>query len=386
MGMKQHWMKCYVCFSNRALSAVKEISFVGIGVLYGTCIILIRKVAYTQMKKLSFIVPLYNSAKWLEKCLYSVLNQDIPESEMEIICVNDGSPDNSVELAREIGKKHPCIIVLDQENQGPSGARNNGMRHATGKYLCFVDPDDFVESNVYGKLVKQMEDENLDVLRFNYQIVDEDYKPVEKREFEKRFDYSPKLMSGAEFIATRLDIACNIWRYMYRREIITENGIWCFTGDYYDDTPWLPLVLLKAERMNICDTKAYNYLERADSLVKTKQSNMIIRKSDGVILLLKYLEDERRSIVDSQLSVDDRWRESVIEWYKMVEAHAIVSLLTNIGAHLFATRHDYVRKLQELQVLPLSTRSITHQMHRKVRIANINPMLLVWMVHLRNWR
>ena len=113
-----------------------------------------------KMKTLSFIIPLYNSAQWLQKCLYSVLNQDIPESEMEIICINDGSPDDSADIAREIAKEHPSIIVIDQENQGPSGARNNGMRRATGKYLCFVDPDDFVEPNVYGGLIRQMEEQH----------------------------------------------------------------------------------------------------------------------------------------------------------------------------------------------------------------------------------
>ena len=337
------------------------------------------------MKVLSFIVPLYNSAKWLEKCLFSILDQDIPESEMEIICVNDGSPDNSADMAREIGKNHPCIIVLDQENQGPSGARNNGMRHATGKYLCFVDPDDYVEPNVYGKLVQQMEDENLDMLRFNHQCVDENYQPVDKPAFEKTFDYSPKLMSGAEFLATRLDIACNIWRYMYRRKIITENGIWCFTGDYYDDTPWLPLVLLKAERLNICDTEAYDYLERSDSLVKTKQVNMIIRQSDGFLLLLKYMEDERKKIVDGILPVDEKWKDGVIAWYKKMEAHAVISLLTNIGVHLFATRNNYVNKLQKLQVFPLSKITDSKKTLRKIRLANIHPLILVWFIHLKNY-
>ena len=130
------------------------------------------------MKKLSYIIPLYNSAEWLEKCLYSVLNQDIPKSEVEIICVNDGSPDNSADIVREIAKEHPCIIVIDQENQGPSGARNTGMRAATGKYLCFVDPDDFVQPMVYGRLVQQMEEEQLDMLRFNYQVVNEHYEII----------------------------------------------------------------------------------------------------------------------------------------------------------------------------------------------------------------
>ena len=336
------------------------------------------------MKKISFIIPLYNSAKWLEKCLYSVLNQDIPESEMEIICVNDGSPDNSADLAREIGKEHPSIIVIDQPNQGPSGARNTGMKAATGKYLAFVDPDDFVEPNVYGKLVKQMEDEQLDMLRFNYQIVDEDYKPVEKREFEKQFDYSPKLMSGAEFLATRLDIACNIWRYMYRREIITENGIWCFTGDYYDDTPWLPLVLLKAERMNVCDTIVYDYLERSDSLVKTKNPKMMKRKSDGVILLLKYLEQEITDIQNGKLKIGSVWKTEVIAWYKMMEAHSVVSLLTNIGTSQFSERKEYLRQLRELNIFPLSTETESKKTLRKIRLANFSPTLLIWFIRLKN--
>ena len=337
------------------------------------------------MKTLSFIIPLYNSAQWLRKCLDSVLNQDISLEQMEVICVNDGGPDNSADIAREYIKAYPdTFVVLDQENQGPSGARNNGMRHATGKYLCFVDPDDYVEPNVYGRLVKQMEDENLDMLRFNYQSVDENYQPVNKPVFEKKFDYSPKLMSGAEFIATRLNLACNIWRYIYRREIITENGIWCFTGDYYDDTPWLPLVLMQAERMNICDTVVYDYMERSDSLVKTKNPKMMKRKADGVVLLLKYLEDERKSIVDGRLSVGEKWKEGVIAWYKMVEAHAVIGLLTNIGTALFSDREAYLKQLKALRIFPLSDYKATNKASRKIRVANISPMVLIWLIRLKN--
>ena len=257
------------------------------------------------MKILSYIIPLYNSATWLPKCLYSVLNQDIPEDDVEIICINDGSPDNSAEIAREIAKEHPCIIVIDQENQGPSGARNTGMRAATGKYLCFVDPDDFVEPNVYGGLLKQMEKEQLDMLRFNYQVVNEKYEVIPKRPFEYKFDYTPQLMTGTQFLSERLDIACNIWRYIYRRNIIVDNNIWCFVGDYYDDTPWLPLVLMKAERMNICDTVVYDYLERSDSLVNARSPKAVQRQIDGNFLLLEILQDELTTIND----------QGVRQWY-----------------------------------------------------------------------
>ena len=326
------------------------------------------------MKKLSFIIPLYNSALWLEKCLYSVLNQDIPESEMEIICVTDGSPDNSAELAREIAKDHPSIVVINQENQGPSGARNTGMRHATGKYLCFVDPDDFVEPNVYGGLVRQMEDEQLDMLRFDYQIVDENYNLVPKRPFELEFDYTPQLMTGTEFLTNRLDIACNIWRYVYRTDIITKNNIWCYTGDYYDDTPWLPLVLMKAERMNICDTVVYDYLERSDSLVNAKSPKAVQRKIDGGIMLLEILREQLKTID----------HEGVCRWYKMVITLSVISLMTLIGTYQYNNRNKYLLKIDQLNLFPLSNINQVKKAERKLRLLNLSPRLFLWLLHIKS--
>lgn len=327
-----------------------------------------------KMKTLSFIIPLYNSAQWLQKCLYSVLNQDIPESELEIICINDGSPDDSADIAREIAKEHPSIIVIDQENQGPSGARNNGMRHATGKYLCFVDPDDFVEPNVYAGLIKQMEEQQLDMLRFNYQIVNEHYEVIPKRPFELKFDYTPQLMTGTQFLSERLDIACNIWRYIYRTEIIIKNNIWCYVGDYYDDTPWLPLVLMKAERMNICDTVVYDYLERSDSLVNAKSSKAVQRKIDGGLMLLEILTDQLKSIDN----IDVR------SWYEVIIAHATASLLTLVGIYQYASRKQLLVRLQQLNIYPLSTRKADKKAQRKIRIINLSPRLFLWMLSLKN--
>ena len=325
------------------------------------------------MKTLSFIIPLYNSAQWLHKCLYSVLNQDIPESDMEIICVNDGSPDNSADMAREIAREHPSIIVIDQENQGPSGARNTGMRHATGKYLCFVDPDDYVEPNVYGALVKQMEDEQLDMLRFDFQVVNEYYEVVPKRPFELKFDYTPQLMTGTQFLSERLDIACNIWRYIYRTDIITKNNIWCYVGDYYDDTPWLPLVLMKAERMNICNTVVYDYLERSDSLVNAKSPRAVQRKIDGGLMLLEILTDQLKSITDV----------GVRSWYDRMISHSVVSLMTLIGAYQYDKRKEYIQQLNRWHIFPLMKYSGNKQ-STKVRLLNFSPRLFLCLLHIKN--
>lgn len=350
------------------------------------------------MKLLSVIIPLYNSSKWLPKCLDSVLSQDIPKELLEVICINDGSPDNSAQIARRYREDYPqSVVVLDQENQGPSGARNNGMRHATGKYLCFVDPDDYVEPQVFGRLVRQMEEERLDMLRFDYQIVSEDYKPIRKRDFELEFDYSPSLMSGADFMANRLDFACNIWRYCYRTDLIVKNQIWCFTGDYFDDTPWLPLVLLKAERVNVCDLVVYDYQERSDSLVKTQSRLGIKRKNEGVLLLIRLLQEEIQVLkgqasnfpnmdVLRDVSLSTLTMDKVFSWYKMMIAHSVVTFLTNTAVFEYDYRKENLEKLRTLNVFPLSAYNASLKNKKKIQLINFSPRLFVWVIYSLNKR
>lgn len=347
------------------------------------------------MKLLSIIIPMYNSAKWLPKCLDSVLHQDIAEDDLEIICINDGSPDDSEEIAKHYQTTHPdSVVVLSQENQGPSGARNNGMRHATGKYICFVDPDDFVEPNVYGGLLKQMEDQQLDILRFNYQIVDEDYRLVNKREFELQFDYSPSIMTGAYFLANRMDIACHIWKYVYRTELITANQIWCFTGDYFDDTPWLPMVLMKAERLGVCGTVVYDYLDRNDSLVKIKTLASVKRKREGYLLLIRLLKEEIEILqggevsysnmkVLSSIKLEFSSRDKIVNWYEMMISHSAVALLTNSAIYDPESYKGDLKKLRDLKVFPLSNYKTESISSRKIRLFNMFPMLMKKLVRVK---
>ena len=347
------------------------------------------------MKLLSVIIPLYNSSRWLRKCLDSVLNQDVDAELLEIICVNDGSPDDSAIIAREYQKVYPqSVVVLDQENQGPSGARNNGIWHASGKYLCFVDPDDYVEPNVFGGLIEQMEDRNLDMLRFDYRIVDENDASVAKRDFERQFDYTACEMSGTEFLARRLDIACNIWRYLYRTKVIVGNGIWCFTGDYFDDTPWLPLVLMKADRLGICDTVVYVYQERGDSLVKATDLAQIKKKNNGYLLLVRLLLEEMKGIngeeveydnmkVIKDITLSDGLRGRILLWYNMMLTHSVLSLLTSTAVYDFESRNDVLGELKRLGVFPLSIDKVQPKNIKKIRAFNVCPKLAMRLVRMK---
>lgn len=324
--------------------------------------------------KLSVIVPLYNSAAWLPKCLDSLLCQDLDALEYEIICVDDGSPDHSKDLAASYSVEHPNVKVVSQPNQGTAGARNTGMRHAVGKYLCFVDPDDYVEKNVYGGLVKRMEEKDLDMLRFNYRIVDEQYREMEKSEMENKFDYSSQLMTGTDFLAKRLDISCYVWAYMYRASLIKDNGIWCLQGEYIDDSPWLPQVCMKANRVDLTDQRIYYYYQRSEGLVRATSPEAMVKKTDGVHSLISTLQRQLHDVKDA----------GVRQWYESMIAFSVTSLLSMVALSRYQDAKVTIKSLKSMGVFPLHPIPWIPSASKKASIINLSPHLFCWLLHVKD--
>lgn len=325
-------------------------------------------------KKLSVIVPLYNSERFLPKCLDSLLEQDIPKEEYEIILVDDGSPDGSRMLAEEYASRHSNIIVLSQPNKGTSGARNTGLRRAAGKYVYFVDPDDYVLENSIACLLQKMEDEDLDVLRFGYTEVDEQYQPTRSCKSPESPDYSSRLMDGCTFMAERLGIACYVWTFLFRTSLLTENGIFFYEGDYYDDTPWLPRVLSAAGRVDSIDYKRHFYLIRKDSLVQSRSQKSISKKIDGLLFLVKELLRQDRALDNEFAS----------KWYQMMISHCVLTLLTLVGGSDFDKRKKYIEELKECDVFPLSTARSSTMNRWKISLINLKPELYCRLIHMKN--
>lgn len=325
------------------------------------------------MKRLSIIVPLYNSEKYLPKCLDSLLHQDIPHDEYEIILVNDGSPDGSKQLAEQYAEQFSNIIVLSQPNKGTSGARNTGIRQATGQYLYFVDPDDYILENSLSVLLDRMDRDRLDVLRFGYREVDEQYQPTKSCKHPEQPDYSPEIMDGCTFMAKRLGVACYVWTYVFKTSLIKENDIYFLEGDYFDDTPWLPRVFLKAERVDSINYYRHFYLIRGNSLVQASNPRSIQKKIDGQVFLIKELS-QQRDLTDSIPAK---------KWYRRMLTHCTLSLLSLIGIHRYDTRKQYFDLLTLSTVLPLSV-SMTPTINKcKILLINISPDLFCRLVHIK---
>ena len=151
--------------------------------------------------KLSIIVPVYKVEQYLHKCVDSLLHQDLSEEEYEIILVDDGSPDSCGDICEEYASKFVQVKVVHQENGGLSAARNSGIKVAQGLYVQFVDSDDYLEPNVLRILVAKMETDQLDILRFNYRNVNEQYETFEPKKVSKPFVvYRDEVCNGLTFL------------------------------------------------------------------------------------------------------------------------------------------------------------------------------------------
>ncbi len=317
----------------------------------------------TAEMRLSIVTTMYNSAKYLPKCVDSLLDQDLSEDNYEIILINDGSPDNSLELAEQYASRHKNIKVLSHANKGLAGARNTGLEAATGDYLCFVDPDDYVHPNIYGKLLGMMDEESLDMLRFNYVMVNEDYQIINKPKGTV-IDYSQQIMDGEAFLDDRLGYGCFVWSYVYRLSFLRKTGIMFKEGAYFDDTNWLPRVCSMADRIDSVDFVGYYYLQRSGSLVNSMTEEAKQKKVKGQVDLISSLKD----------FASQTHSEKVKHWcFSMIS----LTVLAIMSFAVEEKKKDIIALVSGLDVFPLELKpkNTTPRVRNKLRVIDWSPKL-----------
>ena len=172
------------------------------------------------MPEVSVIIPVYNSEKYVEKCICSVMAQTLPE--LEIIIINDGSIDESGKILRKLAQKDSRIILLEQENKGVAAARNLGVEKATGKYLTFVDGDDYLQEDYIEKMYSLAEKETLDMVICGLTYVDEGGK-----ELNKIIPGVYKRLENEEW-TFRISAVCS---HLYKRELWEKYDVKFQSGE-----------------------------------------------------------------------------------------------------------------------------------------------------------
>jgi len=222
---------------------------------------------YLRAKRLTFIVPIYNTAKYLPKCIDSLLNQDIPHSDYQIILVNDGSTDNSLLICESYLEKYSNIIVLSQSNAGQSAARNLGMTKAEGDYIWFVDSDDFIEPHCLSKCLEICYQQNLDILLFCADEMCENYNFIKQMQHYPESETSAVFL-GKTFLPSTQYLNC-VWVCFFRHQFLKAHGIRFFEGIYHEDNEVLPKIFYPAKRVLGYNKVLYHVYLRPNSTIRS---------------------------------------------------------------------------------------------------------------------
>lgn len=234
---------------------------------------------------LSIIVPVYNVEQFIEKCIDSLLNQNLSKEEYEIIAVNDGSTDKSLSILEKLRITGSNLLVISQENKGLSAARNTGLKQARGRYTWFVDSDDWIEKNCLEMVTNICISKNLDVLQICAANV---INGVPHRRFYRQNEYS--VIKGSDCLKKRLSFCAPF--SIYRTLFLKENDLWFYEGIYHEDNDFTPRVFSKANRvLAINDILYYVYLN-PNSITRTVNP----KKSLDCILVMNRLSEFQKSL------------------------------------------------------------------------------------------
>ena len=226
------------------------------------------------MEKVSVILPIYNVSAYLRECLDSVVGQSLRE--LQIICVDDGSTDDSLEIIREYAARDPRILVLTGPNGGYGKAMNKGLDHATGEYVGIVEPDDYVIPEMFELLYQTAASHELDLVKADF------YRFTRDPEGKEQLQYIALDETGQRYgqlLCPARDPSCirftmNTWSGIYRREFLEEHGIRHHEtpGASFQDNGFFFQTFVYARRAMILNTPCYrNRRDNPNSSVKSKE-------------------------------------------------------------------------------------------------------------------
>ena len=259
---------------------------------------------------ISIIVPIYNSEKYIDKCIESVVHQTYKN--LEIILVDDGSIDNSGKKCDEWARKDNRIKVIHKENGGVSNARNVGLRVAKGKYIGFVDSDDYINENMYEIMHKEMQKDNINFVICDCDIIEPDKIPG----FIEKNQYPIEIINKIQAIEVFYPLDGGIWKCLFSKEKLKDIT---FDTTIYigEDLDFICNYILDCEdnsRFIFINAKLYYYINREDSVTRVTTSKS---KRLKAYIDLKNTRDCVKSMIEERYNNN-------IELMEMIEKRTIV--------------------------------------------------------------
>lgn len=263
-------------------------------------------VTENRKPRVSVIVPVYNTAKYVEQAVISLMNQTLKE--IEIILVNDGSTDNSLEVITKLADMDSRITIVSQENGGPSKGRNNGISIASGCYLYFMDSDDYIAEDTLEACYSRCEELNLDFVFFDAGQFCENSTLKPGVSYDRKGQIEDRVYDGPQILEVLLNK--NIYRVspcliFIRREFYDSAGLSFYEGIIHEDELFTPRLYLNASRVGRIDKPFYKRRFREDSIMSSafamKNINAYFTVSKELVKLGRTMDRRRRNLVDRLL-------------------------------------------------------------------------------------
>ena len=230
-------------------------------------------------ERVSIVVPVYNVKDYLDKCLNTLVNQTMKD--IEIIIVNDGSPDDSYKIIDKYAKNYSKLIkVLNQQNQGLSDARNNGLKLATADYVMFVDSDDYLNLDAVEKAYKKITSEKADVVIFGNNVVDESGNIISAT-------YPSQTIYNNELEKIIFGNMC-AWNKIYKKSLIEKSDFKFRSKVWYEDLDYSFKAFVEAQKTSFLEENLYNYLIRANSIMNSQKANRNLEILDAIDEIISY--------------------------------------------------------------------------------------------------
>ena len=260
--------------------------------------------------KLSVIIPVYNAAAFIPRALDSIYSQGMKEDDFEVICVDDCSPDNSYEVMTSYLYEgyHPenLIILRHSVNKRQGGGRNTGLRAARGKWILFMDPDDFFYPGTLNKLLEEAEKEpKLDTILFDRKRGDGTFENA--KDDLSSLNLDTHTMTGEEFLLTN-PVSGAVWNYLYRRDHLLATGILFEENVFFEDTDFMMNYLVHAKAIRFLPLVVYYYwLSNPDQTTQNIDKDQV-KMMDHICLWYRVykvaIEEKSRNLAASNVIMD----------------------------------------------------------------------------------
>lgn len=297
--------------------------------------------------KLSVVIPYYNADKWIGRMLESLLQQDLPPEEYEIIVVDDGSK-NEPKVLKAYAARYTNIRYIRQENSGPGGARNTGIKAAQGEYIFFCDSDDFIAENVLGGLCEIAHSRKVDMLFHQIRRIPEGEKPKNPL---RNFDHVNVYSSGKDFFALPFKdkITTGVWQFIISRQFI-ESARLSFPSDMImnEDSCFLIDAILAVGPVASVDVEVYFYVQNSQSLIHlTGRVEQRERYVDNMMLFIRKLT----SIIENKEIVGNMPLDCLnnIKWVRNQKAFIMLFNACHLPTDKF---NRYMADLKSLHAYP----------------------------------